>query len=106
MQREIKILSRLKHENIVKLKEAIETTRHVNIVTDFIPGHTLHQYLKTKPGRRLPEEEAKRLFRQIVGALAYCHERNVAHRDVKLENFMLDERKNIKVIDFGFACCS
>ena len=42
----------------------------------------------------------------MVSALAYCHERHVAHRDVKLENFMLDDRKNVKLIDFGFSCCS
>ena len=80
VQREIKILAKLKHDNIVKLREAIETTRHVHIITDFISGPTLHQYLRSKPGRRLTELEAKRLFKQIVEALAYCHSKHVAHR--------------------------
>lgn len=64
---------------------------------------SLHSYLKTKIGRRLEEEEARTLFRQIVEAIDYLHKKNIAHRDIKLENILLDESHKIKIIDFGFS---
>lgn len=64
---------------------------------------SLHAHLKTKNGRKLDEEEAKSLFRQIVEGIDYLHKKNVAHRDIKLENILLDEGNTIKIIDFGFS---
>ena len=64
---------------------------------------SLHSYLKTKLGRRLEEEEARRLFRQIVEGIYYVHKASIAHRDIKLENILLDEKNTIKIIDFGFS---
>ena len=50
--------------------------------------------------------EAKFLWRQVVQAIHYCHQRNVTHRDIKLENILLDETKErVKLIDFGFSTC-
>lgn len=56
----------MSHKNIIKLREAIETPRQVNIVLEYVPGLTLHQYLKIKTGRKLQESEAKKYFSQIV----------------------------------------
>jgi serine/threonine protein kinase len=54
----------------------------------------------------MPEQEIRFLFKQLVSALAYCHSRNVAHRDIKLENILLNEEKTmVKLIDFGFSTC-
>jgi serine/threonine protein kinase len=53
----------------------------------------------------LPEEEAKRVFKQCVEGIRYCHTRAITHRDIKLENLLLDDEKNVKVIDFGFSTC-
>ena len=54
----------------------------------------------------MPELEAKFLWRQVVQAIYYCHQRNVTHRDIKLENILLDETKSVvKLIDFGFSTC-
>lgn len=55
--------------------------------------------------KRLPEPRACHLFRQILSAVAYCHSQEVAHRDLKCENILLDEKFNVKLIDFGFAKC-
>ena len=49
------------------------------------------------------EDEAKKMFRQIVTAVAHCHASGVVHRDLKCENILLDEQMNVKVCDFGFA---
>ena len=64
---------------------------------------SLHAYLKTKMGRKVDEDEAKRLFKQIVEGIDYMHKKSVAHRDIKLENILLDENNSIKIIDFGFS---
>lgn len=67
-------------------------------------GYTsLHSYLKTKVDRKLSEEEAKTHFRQTVEAIDYLHKKSIAHRDIKLENILLDESSKIKIIDFGFS---
>lgn len=54
----------------------------------------------------MPEPEAKYLFKQVVMAVNYCHKRSIAHRDIKLENILLNETKTqAKLIDFGFSTC-
>lgn len=55
--------------------------------------------------KRLSEPRACHLFRQIISAVAYCHSQEVAHRDLKCENILLDEKFTVKLIDFGFAKC-
>lgn len=95
----------MNHSNIVKIFEAFETENHVYLVMEYVAGGSLHSYLKDQPNRRLDEEEAKRIFKQIMTALQYCHRKSIAHRDIKLENILLDENKNVKLIDFGFSTC-
>lgn len=69
-----------------------------------VSGGSLHSLLKSKPNRQLKDSEAKHLFGQIAAAIKYCHSKNITHRDIKLENVLLDETKNIvKLIDFGFS---
>lgn len=69
-------------------------------------GHaSLYSYLKAKPGRKLKEDECKYIFKQIVEGISYLHSKNIIHRDIKLENLLLDENKTLKIIDFGFSVC-
>jgi len=57
------------------------------------------------PTRRVSEEEAAKLFMQLISAMDYIHNQDVAHRDIKLENILIEnETKKLKLIDFGFCC--
>ena len=69
---------------------------------EYAPGGTLESYLK-KLGRPCTDAEAKRLFRQLVDAVVYLHETGVCHRDIKLENVVLDADNNARLCDFGAA---
>ena len=61
--REIKILSKINHPNIVKLYESIDTPKVVHLVMEYVVGESLHGYLKAQPNRRLPEDEVKRIIK-------------------------------------------
>ena len=52
---------------------------------------------------KLSEQEACKFFRQLISAISYCHQRRVCHRDLKLENILLDRQNNLKIIDFGLS---
>ena len=98
-------MKRISHPNIAMLYEAIETEEQVILVLEYVPGGSTHGFLKSKPNRRMPEEDARSIFRQLINALKYLHSKCIAHRDIKLENVMLDERRQVKLIDFGFSTC-
>lgn len=103
VKREIKLMEKMNNLQIARLYEVIETTNHVILVMEYVSGGSLYSYLKQHSGRRLPEQEAKRVFKQIVEGIRYCHNRCITHRDIKLENVLLDDANNVKVIDFGFS---
>ena len=75
------------------------------LVMEHIEGISLLSHLKSKNGRKLAEEEARRLFRHIMRAVCYIHGKNVTHRDIKLENLLLTPQRIVKLIDFGFSAC-
>ena len=60
--REIRILTRLKHPNIVRLFEAIDSDRFVYLVMEYVQGESLHSHLKAAANRRFPEEKAKSII--------------------------------------------
>lgn len=75
----------------------------IHLVLEYAGRDTLYSYIKSKPNKCLEEEEAKQLFRQIMAGVAYCHNNYIVHRDLKLENILLINQKDIKLIDFGFS---
>eukprot|EP00826_Nyctotherus_ovalis_P025405 TRINITY_DN1969_c0_g1_i12.p1 TRINITY_DN1969_c0_g1~~TRINITY_DN1969_c0_g1_i12.p1 ORF type:complete len:414 (-),score=62.89 TRINITY_DN1969_c0_g1_i12:221-1354(-) len=100
---EAQILKTLGCENVVHLFETAEDSSHLYLVFEYIEGGSLSDYIRRTPGKKLAEKETRRLFRQIVSAVQYCHSKSVVHRDLKLENILLDRNGNVKVIDFGFS---
>lgn len=101
VQSEIAIMEEVSHPRIARMFEAVETTKRVHIVMECIEGGNLCSYVKAK--RRLSEEESRRIFFQLLQAMDYLHNLNVIHRDIKLENVLFGEGKDIKLIDFGFS---
>jgi serine/threonine protein kinase len=81
----------MSHPNVVKLYEAIETSKQVFLIMENVDGGSMHGYLKSKPHRKMSEREASRLFKQVVSGIHFCHSKNITHRDIKLENLLLDE---------------
>ena len=119
LKNEISILQSLNHPNIVKFVDIKKTKKHFYIVMEFCNGGELSDALEKyqfKYGKPFSEEIVQYFMRQIVSAFQTIHGLGIMHRDIKLENILLnfdDERdkKNlnlmkaqIKIIDFGFAC--
>ncbi|KAF8427680.1 hypothetical protein EV426DRAFT_363553 [Tirmania nivea] len=99
--REISILRTLSHPNIVRLHEMVETERHIGIILEYASGGELFDFILTH--RFLKDPPACRLFAQLVSGVGYLHKKGIVHRDLKLENLLLDRNRNIIITDFGFA---
>ncbi|KAH8682101.1 hypothetical protein BX600DRAFT_375058 [Xylariales sp. PMI_506] len=99
--REVAILGGVSHPNIVRLHEMTETERHIGIVLEYASGGELFDYILTH--RYLKDNAARRLFAQLISGVGYLHKKGIVHRDLKLENLLLDRNRNIIITDFGFA---
>ena len=94
-KREAKALSLLDDKNIVKIYEVGEEGSIHYIVTEFIEGMTVKDYIMTCSP--LPIEEVLDLTKQILSGLLHAHEKNVVHKDIKSQNILLDENRNVKI---------
>jgi len=99
--REIHILKIIRHPNLIQLFEIIETTKQLYLITEYATGGELYDYIVSN--KKLKEIEACRLFQQIISGIEYIHKLRIVHRDLKPENLLLDDSKNIKLVDFGLS---
>jgi len=79
----------------------LDTDLNIYLVMEYVEGGELFNLVNDQEG--LKEEDARRLFRQIISGIEYCHQNLVAHRDLKLENILVDRQGNIKIVDFGLS---
>lgn len=102
LKREIKILSRLHHNSIVQLHGIIESKINKYLILDYADGGNLCEKLK-KAGY-FDEDTSRYYFQLLIDAVSYIHSQNTFHRDLKLENLLLDsETGEIKIADFGLS---
>ncbi|XP_076413756.1 putative sperm motility kinase W [Peromyscus maniculatus bairdii] len=98
---EVNILQSLEHRNIVRFFHMIDTLSTTYVIMEYVAGEDLECCLRALGC--LQEEEARGIFRQVVSAVHFLHQRHIAHRDIKLENILVDAAGNAKLCDFGLA---
>jgi len=100
-EKEAKMHSRFDHENIVKVYDVGEEDEMHYIVSEYIDGITLKEYIKNFSP--LPLDEVIRISNQTLRGLKHAHECGIIHKDIKGQNILLDKDHNIKITDFGIA---
>ncbi|KAJ3606324.1 hypothetical protein NHX12_025845, partial [Muraenolepis orangiensis] len=101
MKREPRIHQMVRHPHIVLLLETLETENSYYMAMELCAGGDLMDRICER--RRLEEREVRRYTRQILSAVDHLHQHGIVHRDLKIENFLLDEHNNIKIVDFGLS---
>lgn len=101
IEREIEVLRHLRHPNIVRLYDVIETDKYIGIIIEYASGGELFDHILAH--RYLREKDAAKLFAQLISGVSYLHAKKIVHRDLKLENLLLDRNRNVIITDFGFA---
>ncbi|CAF4040162.1 unnamed protein product [Rotaria sp. Silwood2] len=99
IRREIDFMTSLNHPYIIKVKEVYESREKIILVMEYASGGELYDYLNRM--KRIPESQARAIFRQIVSAVHFLHKNQIVHRDLKLENILIDHNGDIKLADFG-----
>ena len=99
---EVYILRKIKSKFVIKILEVFESDKNFLMVLEYAGGGDLLHYVREKG--KLKEEEAKKIFKQIVQGAISIHEAGILHRDFKLDNILLDSRYSIiKICDFGVS---
>ncbi|XP_072116195.1 hormonally up-regulated neu tumor-associated kinase homolog A isoform X1 [Mobula birostris] len=104
LRREGQIHQMIRHPNITQLLDILETENSYYLVMELCTGGNLMHKMYDR--KILEEAEARRYIRQLTLAVEHLHRAGVVHRDLKIENLLLDEENNIKLIDFGLSNCA
>lgn len=103
---EVDILRKLDHPSIVKYYETFEDQVYIHIVMEYLSGDNLSKVISLKKHNKFVEKDMSMIFRQLLKALCFIHNRNIVHRDIKPENILFsqkDDFSTLKLIDFGLA---
>ena len=98
---ETNLMRKLNHPNITKILETFEDDKYIFIIMEYINGGNLFSFVKKR--RKLSEKISKFLFRQIILGIQHIHSKKIVHRDIKLENILIDLNNRIKICDFGIG---
>ena len=105
---EIEMLKTIDHPNVLKYYEYFEDKNYYYIITEYCSGGEIMNYIKDRKG--ISEDAAAIIMKQLLSAVAYCHQKGIVHRDLKAANLLFkhevtsDSEMMIKVIDFGISC--
>jgi non-specific serine/threonine protein kinase len=98
---EIEIFSSLNHKNIISLYEVFENRKYIFLVTEYAEkGDLLSLLQRSGP---FSESQIYIVIKDIINALMFIHKQNILHRDIKLDNILLDKDNNLKLCDFGIS---
>lgn len=106
VEEEVQILMELDHPNIVKLDSVYQTPEEIHLVQELCEGGDLFDRLDAQPEEHYSEAQCAQLIKQILSAVRYIHSKGIIHRDLKLENFLFDNKgsqSELKMIDFGLS---
>mmetsp|Transcript_18340 Transcript_18340/g.44168 ORF Transcript_18340/g.44168 Transcript_18340/m.44168 type:complete len:451 (-) Transcript_18340:157-1509(-) len=98
---EMQALRGLKHPNVIAMLDAADEPDHICFIMEYAGGGELKTFVEERGN--LTEEEGLTFFQQIVKAVHFCHSKRIIHRDLKLENILLDDADKIKIADFGLS---
>lgn len=99
--REIKILKKVRHPNVIQLYEIIETEKELFMIMEFCQGGELFDFIVRH--QRLSEKQACKFYLELISGIEYIHQSGVCHRDLKPENLLLDYDLTLKIVDFGLS---
>lgn len=101
LRREGRLLQRGHHKHVIGIYDTLETENNYYLITELISGGEMIDMVEGSRG--LPESQVRRYITQILSALQHLHRNGLVHRDLKVENLLLDENGDIKIIDFGLS---
>lgn len=101
IDREIKILKSLMHKNIIQIYSVIENPTTIFLIMEYVNGGELFEYICLK--QKLTELEACKFYQDIINGIEYLHKQGIVHRDLKPENLLLNNKKELKIVDFGLS---
>lgn len=103
VRREIRIMQAFNHINIVYLHKVLASKSHIYLVLELVRGYELFDVIKRAGSKGLPETQARTFFHQLIDGVEYCHKNGVCHRDLKLENILINHNGCLKITDFGLG---
>eukprot|EP00968_Pinguiococcus_pyrenoidosus_P022964 scaffold3496_cov201-Pinguiococcus_pyrenoidosus.AAC.3 len=106
LKTEIRIMVEVDHPNIIRLQEVYQTADYIYLVLEVCNGGELLNRLNAQKGHHYSERQASKYMREMCQAVRYLHDHNICHRDLKLENFILDspgDDAQLRLIDFGLS---
>uniref|UniRef100_A0A7S1I985 Protein kinase domain-containing protein n=1 Tax=Eutreptiella gymnastica TaxID=73025 RepID=A0A7S1I985_9EUGL len=106
VRREVDIMLKLKHPNIVRLFEVVQSSNNIYMIMELVIGGDLFELVNTArktTNTGIPEDKSRNLFQQLICGLHVCHLQGIAHRDLKPENLLVSSDGCLKIADFGLA---
>lgn len=103
VENEIKILQSLNHPCIIKLYKVFNSLKQISIILEYIGTNSLYEFLNSFDDGRVSEDIVKMIFSKIASGLSNLHVNSIVHRDIKLENILINDNNDVRIIDFGFS---